>query len=85
LGLYLDIPTDAAHSNYLVRLEDPSGNSSLLRSVSSEEAKKTLVLVVNAVKRAGKYTVVVSGVADGSARASTDELARLQFTVEVTN
>ena len=85
LGLYLDIPTDATHSHYLVRLEDPSGNSSLLRSVSSDEAKKTVVLVVDPGKRAGKYTVVVSGVADGSAKASTDELARLQFTVEVIN
>jgi hypothetical protein len=84
-GLYLDLPADAAHSRYLVRLEDPSGNSSLLRSVSSDEAKKTLVLVVNPVKRAGKYTLVVSGVTEGSAKASTDELARLQFTVEVTN
>src|SRR5262245_28140180 len=84
-GLYLDIPADAAHSRYLVRLEDPSGNSSLLRSVSSDEAKKTLALVMNPVKRAGKYTLVVAGVTEGSAKASTDELARLQFTVEVTN
>lgn len=84
-GLYLDIPADAVHSRYVLRLEDPSGNSSLLRSVSSEQAKNTQVVVVNPVKRAGKYTLVVSGVTDDTAKASTNELARLQFTVEVTN
>jgi len=85
-GLYVDIPTDTAHSGYTLRLEDPSGRSSLLRSVTAEEAKKTQVVVVNPVKQAGKYTLVVSSGADGGAQASaTQELARLQFTVELTN
>jgi hypothetical protein len=85
-GLYVDIPTDAAHSRYLLRLQDPSGNSAVLRSVTSDEARKTQVVVVNPVRRAGKYTLVVSGVADGSAKATSgDELARLEFTVAVTN
>jgi len=85
-GLYLDIPTDAAHSRYTLRLVDPSGNSSLLRSVTADEAKKTQVVVVNPVKRPGKYTLVVSGGTDSGAKASsTEELARLQFTVELTD
>jgi len=84
-GLYLDIPTDAAYSRYTLRLEDPSGNASLLRLVTSDEAKKTQVVVVNPVNRAGKYTLVVSGGREGGAQSPTQELARLQFTVELTN
>ena len=82
-GLYVDVPTDSAYSSYVLRLKDPSGTSSLLRSLSAEEAQKTQVVTVNPGKRAGKYTIVVSGLASsGASAASGKELAHLQFAVE---
>ena len=85
MGLYVDVPADAAFTSYLLRLEDPSGNASLLRSVSTEEAQKTQVLIVNPGSRAGRYTIVVSGVPSGSTHpAAAQEIARLQFVVELT-
>jgi hypothetical protein len=84
IGLYLDIPTDAAYSSYLLRLEDPTGKSSLLQSVTSEEAQKTQVVIVNPGSQVGKYTVVISGVATaGRTASSVQELARLQFVIEL--
>jgi len=84
MGLYVDVPADAAFTSYLLRLEDPSGNASLLRSVSTEEAQRTQVLIVNPGSRAGRYTIVVSGVPRGSNPAAAREIARLQFVVELT-
>ena len=85
MGLYVDVPADAAFTSYLLRLEDPSGNASLIRSVSTEEAQKTQVLIVNPGSRAGRYTIVVSGVPSGSSNpAAAQEIARLQFVVELT-
>ena len=85
MGLYVDVPADAAFTSYLLRLEDPSGNASLLRSVSTEEAQKTQVLIVNPGSRAGRYTIVVSGVPSGSTNpAAAQEISRLQFVVELT-
>jgi hypothetical protein len=82
-GLYVDVPTDSAYSSYVLRLEDPSGTSSLLRSLTAEEAQKTQVVTVNPGKRAGKYTIVVSGLANsGASAASGKELAHLQFAVQ---
>ena len=85
MGFYVDVPADAAFTSYLLRLDDPSGNASLLRSVSTEEAQKTQVLIVNPGSRAGRYTIVVSGVPSGSTNpAASQEIARLQFVVELT-
>jgi hypothetical protein len=86
-GLYVDVPADGAHSSYELRLEDPSGGSSVLRSVSQEEARKTQVVVVNPGKRAGRYAIVVSGLpaAGRPASAGPEEMGRLQFTVELRN
>lgn len=85
LGLYVDVPTDPAHSTYLFRLEDPAGRSSLLRSVSAEEAQKTQVIVVNPGTTAGKYTIVISGAAGATGNpSSAEEITRLQFVIELT-
>jgi hypothetical protein len=85
LGLYVDVPTDPAHSTYLLRLEDPAGRSSLLRSVSAQDAQKTQVIVVNPGTTAGKYTIVISGLASATADASSaEEITRLQFVIELT-
>lgn len=85
-GVYLDVPTDPAYSIYLLRLEDPSGTSSLLRSLTAQEAQKTQVVTVQPGKRAGKFTIVVSGQTTSDAEASSaKELARLQFIVALKN
>ncbi len=85
-GLYVDVPADPAFSTYLLRLEDPSGASSPLRSLTALEAQKTQVVTVQPGKRSGKFTLVISGLtAPGADASSAKELARLQFSVEMKN
>lgn len=83
-GVYVDVPVDPAYANYLLRMEDPAGGSTLLRSLTAQEAQKTQVVTVDPGKKSGKFTIVVSGLRSPGADASTaKELARLQFTVEL--
>ena len=81
VGLYVDVPADAAYSSYGISVQDPSGKTIPLRSLSYAEAQKTQVLVINP-GAAGKYAVVVLGRAKSDVGSSTGkELARMQFTV----
>jgi hypothetical protein len=81
LGLYVDVPADAAYSSYGISVQDPSGKTIPLRSLSYAEAQKTQVLVINP-GTAGNYAVVVLGQAKSDVGSSTGkELARIQFTV----
>jgi hypothetical protein len=81
VGLYVDIPADAAYSSYGISVQDPSGKTIPLRSLSYAEAQKTQVLVINP-GAAGNYAVVVLGQAKSDVGSSTGkELARMQFTV----
>jgi hypothetical protein len=83
-GLYVDAPYDPAYSTYLLTLLSPSGAATPLRSLSAAEAQKTQIIAINPGREAGKYTIVVSGLASSTAGSSSaKELARLQFTVEV--
>jgi len=83
-GLYVDAPYDPAVSTYQLTLQSPSGAKTPLRSLNAAEAQKTQVLVINPGRQAGKYTIIVSGLASSAADSSSaKELARLQFTVEV--
>lgn len=85
-GLYVDVPADPSYSTYLLRLQDPSGATVLLPSVSSAEAQKTQVVTVNPGQQAGNYTLAISGLAQPSADPSTaTELARIQFSVVFKN
>jgi hypothetical protein len=85
-GLYVDLPVQPDYSSYLVRLEDPSGSSTLLRSLSSAEAQERQVITVNPGTQAGNYALVISGLANPSSdTSSAKELARLQFAVELKN
>jgi Putative zinc-finger len=85
-GVYVDVPAEQAYTSYLLRLEDPAGASTLLRTLTLQEAQKTQVVTVNPSRRAGKFVIVVSGLTTSSVDASTaKELARLQFTVELKN
>jgi hypothetical protein len=86
LGLYMDVPADPAYSTYAIRLQDPTGNSIALRSLSDAEAQKTQVVVINPGTTAGNYAVVVWGQTKSDAGSSIGkELARMQFTVVFSN
>jgi Putative zinc-finger len=81
VGLYVDVPADAAYASYGISVQDPSGKTIPLRSLSYAEAQKTQVLVINP-GAAGNYAVVVLGQAKSDLGSSTGkELARMQFTV----
>jgi hypothetical protein len=81
VGLYVDVPADAAYSSYGISVQDPSGKTIPLRSLSYAEAQKTQVLVINP-GAAGSYAVVVVGQAKSDVGSSTGkELASMQFTV----
>ena len=84
-GLFVDVPYDPAFRAYLLALESPSGSTTPLRSLNAAEAQKTQIFVINPGRQAGKYAIVVSGLATAAADpASAKELARLQFTVALT-
>ena len=83
-GLYVDAPYDPAYSTYLLTLLAPSSAATPLRSLNAAEAQKTQIIAINPGRQAGKYTIVVSGLASSTADSSSaKELARLQFTVEI--
>jgi Putative zinc-finger len=81
LGLYVDVPADAAYSTYVISVLAPSGRTTPLRSLSYAEAQKTQVVVINPEKMAGKYTIVISGQTHQQPASTPAELARVQFTV----
>jgi hypothetical protein len=83
IGLYVDVPADPAYSAYDIRLQDPTGKTTPVRSISYVEAQKTQVLILNPDTRPGNYVIVISGrAASGEATAAAKELARLQFAIE---
>lgn len=85
-GLYVDLPYDPSFSVYLLKLSSPSGSVSSLRSLTAVEAQKTQVITINPGHQAGPYTIIVSGLPQpGADPSSAKELARLQFTVELSN
>jgi len=84
VGLYVDVPADAAYSTYEIALVDPWGNTTPVRSLSHAEAQKTQVVVVNPGKISGKYTLIISGQTNSQPASSPAELARVQFSVDFT-
>jgi Putative zinc-finger len=85
-GVYVDAPYDPAYSTYLLTLLSPSGTTTPLRSLNAAEAQKTQIIAINPGRQAGKYAIVVSGLASPSADpSSARELARLQFSVALAN
>jgi hypothetical protein len=83
IGLYVDVPADPAYTAYDIRLQDLTGKTTPLRSMSYAEAQKTQVVIINPGRRAGNYVIVISGrSASGQAPAAAKELARLQFVIE---
>jgi Putative zinc-finger len=82
VGLYLDVPADAAYSTYEITLVDPWGKTTPVRSLSYAEVQKTQVVVVNPGKTSGKYILVISGQTNSQLVSSSAELARIQFTID---
>ena len=84
IGLYLDVPAEAAYQQYALRLEDPNGKSTMLRTVSFSEAQRPVVVEVTPGNRAGAYQIVVLGLTEqGSDPARGTILASVKFQVEL--
>ena len=82
IGLYVDVPADRAYSAYDIRLQDPAGNTTPLRSISYAQAQKTQVVIVNPGKMAGQYVLVITGKTNPS--STPTELTRMQFNIAFT-
>jgi len=82
VGLYVDVPADAAYSTYEIALLDPWGKTTPVCSLSYAEARKTQVVVVNPGKISGKYILVISGQTNSQLASPPAELARIPFTVD---
>lgn len=82
-GLYVDVPVDSTNRTYLLRLEDPAGNSTILHSFKYEEAQKTQIVKVDPGNRPGAYQIVVLGMTNpnGDLRQAS-VLATMKFSVE---
>jgi Putative zinc-finger len=85
VGLYVDVPADAAYSTYGISVQDPSGKTIPLRSLTYAEAQKTQVVVINPGKIAGKYSLVISGQTNPQSATPAAELARMQFSIDFAN
>ena len=85
VGLYVDVPADAAYSTYEITLVDPWGKTTPVRSLSYAEAQKTLVVVVNPGKISGKYALIISGQTNSQLASPSAELARIQFNIAFTS
>jgi len=85
VGLYVDVPADAAYSTYGISVQDPSGKTIPLRSLTYAEAQKTQVVVINPGKTAGKYSLVISGQTNPQSATPAAELARMQFSIDFAN
>jgi hypothetical protein len=82
-GLFVDVPVDKAYSFYVLRLEDPTGHSTILSTVSYAEAQKTVVAKVNPWEQSGAYQIVVLGLTGQDADpAKAATLATMKFNVE---
>lgn len=82
-GLYLDVPADPTYTKYALRVVEPDGSTTILRTVSYAEAQKTVVVEVTPGKRSGTYKIVVLGLTEQLADpARAPILATMKFDVE---
>lgn len=82
-GFDVDIPVDPAFTKYALRVEEPDGKTTILRTVSYAEAQKTVVVEITPGKP-GAYKIVVLGLTEqlgDPARAPI--LATMKFDVEL--
>lgn len=84
IGLYVDVPTEAAYARYALRLEEPDGKTAVLRTVSYSEAQRPVVVQLTPGDRSGAYQIVVLGLAAETAEpAQGTMLARLKIKIEL--
>ena len=82
-GLLVDVPVDSTFRSYVLKLEDPSGNSMILRTLSYEEAQKTQVVYVNPDSHSGAYRLVILGLTSTEGDPNKGAmLATMKFSVE---
>jgi hypothetical protein len=82
-GLYVDIPPGGRFSSYVCEFEDRFGSVQFAVNVSTEEAKKTVLLLIPPSRlRAGKYTLVVRGLGPGGPGKKI-EIARYPFVLDI--
>ena len=82
-GLYIDVPVDPVYTNYALKLEEPDGKATILRSVSYPEAQKTVVVQVTPGKP-GTYKIVVLGLTEQVGDpAQAPVLATMKFVIEL--
>lgn len=82
-GVYVDVPVDSAYQSYVLKLENPAGNSMILRTLSYEEAQKTQVVYVNPDSHSGAYRLVITGLTSPeSDHAKGTTLGTMMFNVE---
>ena len=83
-AVYLDIPTEPAYSSYRIRLQDPSGATRDLLTLSSADIQRPPLLKMPSDLTSGSYTVRVLGLSQPSASAaSAPEVAAFPFAVEI--
>ena len=84
-GFYVDVPADPAYARYALRLEEPGGKTTILRTVSYSEAQKTVVVEITP-GNSGTYKIVVLGVSEPAADVNPAPiLATMNFVVELRN
>jgi hypothetical protein len=78
--LPLDIPAQTNVQSYLVELHNPAGVVQWSLAVSAETARNTLTIDAPGVKKAGRYEIVVLGLAGPGAKAF--EVGRYPFELQ---
>jgi Putative zinc-finger len=82
-GLYVDVPVDSAYARYALKVEDPDGKTTILRTITYSEAQKTVVVEVTP-KKSGRYNMVVLALTEQLADpARAPVLATMKFDVEL--
>jgi len=83
-AVYLDVPTDPSYPSYLIRLQDASGATRNLLTLSSADIQRPPLLKMPSDLTSGAYTVHVLGLSQPSASpASAPEVASFPFAIEI--
>ncbi|HKV04609.1 MAG TPA: zf-HC2 domain-containing protein [Candidatus Acidoferrales bacterium] len=82
-SLYVDIPPQPSFPGYTCDIDNESGATELLLSISAQEAKNTVQFLIPASHlRPGTHVIVVRGIANTQAPSgSAVEVARFPFTL----
>lgn len=82
LALFVDIPPEKQFPSYVCEVQNDSGAAAFSVSVSPEEAKQTVTLLIPPSRlTAGKYVLIVRGYSPSEGSGAT-EVARYSFTLK---